>query len=256
MYFDDNDSFTPDPWEAPGREQAPNAPPGYTVPTGRGEEPAPPTPTPTPTPTPNTPAPGPTPPLATDDPYGLVDHFGAPHLPNLADFKSPDPLKPWEEQFNAPTAEDAINSPGFQFRLGEGLKALERSAAAKGTLLTGGTMKGLTDYSQNKASEEYGNVYNRAYNEYDTKRQNFLQNEANRYNSQRSNLNDQWGINSDYFNMGRVNRLDDFNIFDTSRKYNFGVMDSNRNFGRNLNNDFFSNYLNLSLLGRPPAPNA
>src|SRR5262245_16484817 len=51
-------------------------------------------------------------------------------------------------------------SPGFQFRLGEGLKALERSAAARGTLLTGGTLKGLEKYAQNFASNEYGQRVN------------------------------------------------------------------------------------------------
>jgi hypothetical protein len=51
-------------------------------------------------------------------------------------------------------------SPGFQFRLGEGLKALERSAAARGTLLTGGTLKGLERYAQDYASGEYGQRVN------------------------------------------------------------------------------------------------
>jgi hypothetical protein len=47
------------------------------------------------------------------------------------------------------------SSPGYQFRLGEGLKALERSAAARGTLLTGGTLKGIQRYAQDYASGEY-----------------------------------------------------------------------------------------------------
>lgn len=51
------------------------------------------------------------------------------------------------------------NSPGYQFRLGEGLKALERSAAARGTLLTGGTLKGLSRYGQEFASNEYDKRY-------------------------------------------------------------------------------------------------
>jgi hypothetical protein len=51
-------------------------------------------------------------------------------------------------------------SPGFQFRLGEGLKALERSAAARGTLLTGGTLKGIQRYAQDYASGEYGQRVN------------------------------------------------------------------------------------------------
>jgi hypothetical protein len=56
-------------------------------------------------------------------------------------------------------------SPGFQFRLGEGQKALERSAASKGTLLTGGTLKGLTRYAQDFASNEYANNYARLFGE-------------------------------------------------------------------------------------------
>jgi hypothetical protein len=55
--------------------------------------------------------------------------------------------------------------PGYQLRLSEGLKALERSAASKGTLLTGGTLKGLTEYAGKAASDEYANLYSRAWNE-------------------------------------------------------------------------------------------
>jgi hypothetical protein len=54
-------------------------------------------------------------------------------------------------------------APGYQFRLGEGLKALERSAAARGTLLTGGTLKGLQRYAQDYASNEYQNRFNQLY---------------------------------------------------------------------------------------------
>lgn len=79
------------------------------------------------------------------------------------------------QQFQAPTTVDEQNDPGFQFRLQEGQKALERSAAARGNLLTGATAKGINDYAQNSASSEYGNVYNRAFNEFQT-------NQANTYN--------------------------------------------------------------------------
>ncbi len=57
---------------------------------------------------------------------------------------------------------DIMNQdPGFQFRMGEGLKALQHSAAARGTLLTGGTQKALERYGQDYASGEFGNVFNR-----------------------------------------------------------------------------------------------
>ena len=51
--------------------------------------------------------------------------------------------------------------PGAQFRQAESLKALERSAAARGNLLSGGTMKGITRFSQDLASQEYQNAFNR-----------------------------------------------------------------------------------------------
>lgn len=55
------------------------------------------------------------------------------------------------------------DDPGFQFRLQEGQKAIERSAASKGTLLTGKTLKDLTRWGQDYASNEYQNAWNRDY---------------------------------------------------------------------------------------------
>jgi hypothetical protein len=51
--------------------------------------------------------------------------------------------------------------PGYLFRLGEGQKVLENSAAARGGLLSGQTGKALQQYGQNFASNEFSNVYNR-----------------------------------------------------------------------------------------------
>lgn len=51
--------------------------------------------------------------------------------------------------------------PGYQFRMGEGMKALERSAAARGGLLSGATLKGIERYGQDLASQEYTNAFNR-----------------------------------------------------------------------------------------------
>lgn len=53
------------------------------------------------------------------------------------------------------------DDPSYGFRMDEGAKALERSAAAKGTLLTGGAAKAMQRYAQDVASTEYQNSYNR-----------------------------------------------------------------------------------------------
>lgn len=60
--------------------------------------------------------------------------------------------------------------PGYQFRLQEGQKALERSAAARGGLFSGRAAKDLTNYGQGAASQEYGNAFNR----FQTERQNII----------------------------------------------------------------------------------
>ena len=57
------------------------------------------------------------------------------------------------EQFQA--------DPGYGFRLKEGLRALESSAAARGGLLSGNAMRGITRYGQGLASDEYTNAFNR-----------------------------------------------------------------------------------------------
>jgi len=51
--------------------------------------------------------------------------------------------------------------PGYAFRLSEGMKALDRTAAARGGLLSGGTLKAAQRYGQDMASQEYQNAFNR-----------------------------------------------------------------------------------------------
>jgi hypothetical protein len=64
----------------------------------------------------------------------------------------------------------ANQDPGYAFRMSEGLKGLERSAAARGGILSGSTLKGITRYGQGLASDEYQNAFNR----YQTQRTNTL----------------------------------------------------------------------------------
>jgi len=73
--------------------------------------------------------------------------------------------------FNKPfsyTMADFQADPGYQFSLNQATKALQNQASASGTLNSGGFSKALTDYTLGAASQEYGNVYNRAYNQFNT----------------------------------------------------------------------------------------
>jgi hypothetical protein len=55
--------------------------------------------------------------------------------------------------------------PGYAFRMSEGMKALERSAAAKGLLKSGTFLRGAQEFGQGLASQEYQNAFNRYYAE-------------------------------------------------------------------------------------------
>lgn len=51
--------------------------------------------------------------------------------------------------------------PGYQFRMTEGVNALDRSAASRGMLQSGAQQKALTSFGQGLASDELNNAYNR-----------------------------------------------------------------------------------------------
>jgi|LauGreDrversion4_1035100.scaffolds.fasta_scaffold01149_2 hypothetical protein len=51
--------------------------------------------------------------------------------------------------------------PGYAFRLKEGQQALDRSAAARGGLISGAALKAAQRYGQEMGSQEYMNAFNR-----------------------------------------------------------------------------------------------
>lgn len=65
--------------------------------------------------------------------------------------------------FTAPTYEDMLKDPSYQARLGEGLNAIQHSAAAKGMLRTGNTVSDLGRYAGDFASQEYDKIYGRQF---------------------------------------------------------------------------------------------
>jgi hypothetical protein len=59
------------------------------------------------------------------------------------------------------TWSSSSKTPATQFRMREGLKALDRTAAARGGLLSGAQLRGVTRYGQELGSQEYTNAFNR-----------------------------------------------------------------------------------------------
>lgn len=56
---------------------------------------------------------------------------------------------------------DFTADPGYGFRVSEGLKALDRTAAARGGLISGNALRAAGTFGQKEASDEYSNAFNR-----------------------------------------------------------------------------------------------
>jgi hypothetical protein len=97
-------------------------------------------------------------------------------ITKLSDLLNNGSLTP--QPFQAPTAADETNDPGYNFRLAQGMKAIDAGAAARGTVLSGGQIQAEQNYGQDYASNEFGNVYQRALNNY----QLGIQNQTNTFN--------------------------------------------------------------------------
>lgn len=83
-------------------------------------------------------------------------------------------------------ASDFQADPGYAFRLSEGMKALDRTAASRGGLLSGATLKGAQRYGSDLASQEYQNAFNRYQSNRAAQAQEYG-NAFNRFQTERTN---------------------------------------------------------------------
>jgi hypothetical protein len=114
---------------------------------------------------------------------GLGGIFGETPAPRGAALGAPLPPMPTREQFTTTTPVDQVRvdqsspdfgryardfsmqdfeqDPGYAFRMSEGLKALDRQAAARGGLISGSALKGAQRFGQALGSQEYGSAFDR-----------------------------------------------------------------------------------------------
>lgn len=64
-------------------------------------------------------------------------------------------------QLNSGNYQSFQESPDYQFTLQQGLQGLDRSAAARGSLYSGGQQADIMQYGQGLASQQYNNYYNK-----------------------------------------------------------------------------------------------
>ncbi len=94
-------------------------------------------------------------------------HPGAYNAPGLAlgTWQTPEAYKPIDD-FVEPTTADLANDAGYQHRIKAGEDAIQRSAAARGTLLTGGTLQDLETFAQDYASGELKELRDKRWTQY------------------------------------------------------------------------------------------
>lgn len=120
------------------------------------------------------------------------DYLSQPYVP-----------KQFTEVFNAPTTQDLLNDPGYQAGRDATQQGLERSAAAKGSILSGGFVgKALPRALNEYAGQAYQNLFGRAYDTYQQKYNQFL-------NAQNADLAAR-GLNENTFQTDLSNNLNTY----------------------------------------------
>ena len=111
--------------------------------------------------------------------------------------------KPEPGKFVAPTLSET-NDPGYLFRMEQTQDAVEKSAAARGTLLTTGTLSDTIKNVGNQASAEYANVWQRAFDEQTAAYSQWLSSDQNTFGKalNTNQTNNQFGLaaNANAFN--------------------------------------------------------
>jgi hypothetical protein len=100
---------------------------------------------------------------AAQQPYQQLGKASANNLQNLLG-----------QGFQAPTLAQAEQTPGYQFNLQQGTRAIAENAAATGNLMSGNTGTALENYGQGLAQNTYQQAYNNALNTYMANYQSLL----------------------------------------------------------------------------------
>lgn len=153
---------------------------------------------------------------------------------SYAPFQAPAPFTEqfsyptWDKQFTAPTADQVYQDPVVQAQMKLGQRGIQTSAAARGTLLTTGTLKDLDQFGQTVGATYGGDVYNRALGQYEQERQNYLQN----YGKALGEYQQRYGIYGDTFNRDLAANAQQFGQGLQTGYY--GLANQNQGFTQNM----------------------
>jgi len=93
------------------------------------------------------------------EPYRTAGHNALRHLSALDGLDYKDAPGTVEER-RATAFKNFTESPGYRYRVGESISALDKSAASRGRLNSGAHSKAIIEHAGNMASNEYNNFKN------------------------------------------------------------------------------------------------
>jgi hypothetical protein len=125
---------------------------------------------------------------------------------------APKSIQPFGQTFGF-DASKLGQTEDFKFRYDKAMQAIERSGAAKGTLLNPQTWKAMQAEASGLAAQYTNDEFARQAGTYDRNFDTHAWNESSRFNSQ------------------RTNRVDDWGFANADRQFNRGVFESDRGFG-------------------------
>lgn len=120
-------------------------------------------------------------------PVNLGGPAGIPYIPqvpqlNLPQRKQPPPFA--YDDFQMPSTNDVYQDPSYLLRKQEGESGIMNNAAAKGLVRSGGNLMDILKYNQGFASNEYGNIVDRKFKQYDENRANAVDTYRTNYQTQ------------------------------------------------------------------------
>jgi hypothetical protein len=139
------------------------------------------------------------------------------------------------------SAADFQADPGYAFNMQQGNQAIQRSAASRGLLNSTGTMKNMANFSQNLASNEYGNAYNR-----------FTQNQNQRLGALQnlSSGGQNAAVQTGGFGANAVNAISN-NMMGAANAQGANAIAQGNNMNGLLGN-LSNSWMNYSMMNRPP----
>lgn len=147
--------------------------------------------------------------------------------------------------FKAPTMAEVQGEAGYQTGLNSGIQARDRSAAAKGSVLSGGQQVALTRYGTDYGATKYGESYGRAFDAYKTRYGQFQDSAASSLASR--------GVNETSFQNDQANNLTGYNTRYTSYLNDILNRRNAETDWWNRQQDTIHNSLTAAGLARPPA---